>query len=543
MADTIIKLHDTVIIGGGISGLTAAALLNKQHINVCLIEAKDQLGGRAQSENWGTEGSDYWIDIGCQWIHYANKTQHQFVHDLWTDFGIDVFSEILTMHDVKNSELCESKVTDANGWILYDMETRKQYPSSLYTEITDTIIDYLDDTLLTRSYRNQMKQDPQKYPKRDYCLQDLFMDSYNECMLRNIHGEHDRIRKLKQFESTPFDTLFMQRCIDWALAWFEDYESLLCEESYYHWFDDEPVHHDDLDMNGKFGKLVEQMAARGIDSRLTEVRLNTECESISYNACADRMEIVTRNAQNGQRVTYHCKHVVVAVSVCCLQKRTIQIHDLKPEIWNTIDKGWGMLYSNKIIIQFDGPFQRNNHVKRLSILSPQKRYTEDDEKCTKSVYVPGMNQKYSMSRRHNNSNCNIWNTFLTPRYSEKLSCMNEDEMEQMILTELLAIFANVFGDELPKILRYKMTHWDRDRLFNGSWCYWRYNGGGLKACKRMQNLENRNLFNQAPLSGYNHQLLFAGDYTESGTGCAYDAYRSGKRVAEQIINVNTKTTD
>ncbi|XP_071107333.1 probable flavin-containing monoamine oxidase A [Haliotis cracherodii] len=69
-------LFDAIIVGAGISGLTAAHRLKKKepNIRVLVIEAKDRVGGRTYSVPLktvagtdGTEGTDVW-DLGSQWV-------------------------------------------------------------------------------------------------------------------------------------------------------------------------------------------------------------------------------------------------------------------------------------------------------------------------------------------------------------------------------------------------------------------------------------------------------------------------------------------
>ncbi|XP_046560280.1 probable flavin-containing monoamine oxidase A [Haliotis rubra] len=68
--------YDAIIVGAGISGLTAAHRLKKKdpNIRVLVIEAKDRVGGRTYSVPLktvsgtdGTEGTDVW-DLGSQWV-------------------------------------------------------------------------------------------------------------------------------------------------------------------------------------------------------------------------------------------------------------------------------------------------------------------------------------------------------------------------------------------------------------------------------------------------------------------------------------------
>ncbi|MBC9954487.1 FAD-dependent oxidoreductase [Leucobacter sp. cx-42] len=56
---------DTLIIGAGVSGLTAASLLTRAGRSVTVLEARDRIGGRVHSER--TAGKV--TDLGASWIH------------------------------------------------------------------------------------------------------------------------------------------------------------------------------------------------------------------------------------------------------------------------------------------------------------------------------------------------------------------------------------------------------------------------------------------------------------------------------------------
>ncbi|KTD75108.1 FAD-dependent oxidoreductase [Legionella waltersii] len=63
------KHYDTIIIGGGVAGLSAAKTLHDNQQNVLLIEARNRLGGRVDSTyDWG-----FAIEMGASWIHGINN--------------------------------------------------------------------------------------------------------------------------------------------------------------------------------------------------------------------------------------------------------------------------------------------------------------------------------------------------------------------------------------------------------------------------------------------------------------------------------------
>lgn len=60
------KKWPAVVVGGGVSGLVAATLLEAQGAEVLLLEARDRLGGRVQGFSGPTEGENY--DLGPSWV-------------------------------------------------------------------------------------------------------------------------------------------------------------------------------------------------------------------------------------------------------------------------------------------------------------------------------------------------------------------------------------------------------------------------------------------------------------------------------------------
>ena len=61
------KMVDTVILGAGWSGAVAARELTAKGYSVLVLEARDRIGGRAQT--WVAKGGEVKVDVGCSWIH------------------------------------------------------------------------------------------------------------------------------------------------------------------------------------------------------------------------------------------------------------------------------------------------------------------------------------------------------------------------------------------------------------------------------------------------------------------------------------------
>jgi monoamine oxidase len=58
--------YDAIIIGGGVSGLAAAAELTTSGYKTLVLEARERLGGRIHSASIGDEGAR--VDVGARWV-------------------------------------------------------------------------------------------------------------------------------------------------------------------------------------------------------------------------------------------------------------------------------------------------------------------------------------------------------------------------------------------------------------------------------------------------------------------------------------------
>lgn len=76
------------IIGAGLTGLSLAYFLRKQEINITLLEAQEQIGGRILTIK---EGQAPPIEMGATWI----GKQHTKILKLLNDLGLEVFEQTL----------------------------------------------------------------------------------------------------------------------------------------------------------------------------------------------------------------------------------------------------------------------------------------------------------------------------------------------------------------------------------------------------------------------------------------------------------------
>lgn len=56
---------DVLVLGAGMAGLSAAAMLQAQGVNVLVLEARQRIGGRV----WSSEALGVPLDLGASWIH------------------------------------------------------------------------------------------------------------------------------------------------------------------------------------------------------------------------------------------------------------------------------------------------------------------------------------------------------------------------------------------------------------------------------------------------------------------------------------------
>jgi monoamine oxidase len=70
-------MHDVLIVGAGLAGLTAARELTRAGLDVVVLEARDRVGGRT----WTSELNGVHFDFGGQWIGPTQRRMHALVDE------------------------------------------------------------------------------------------------------------------------------------------------------------------------------------------------------------------------------------------------------------------------------------------------------------------------------------------------------------------------------------------------------------------------------------------------------------------------------
>jgi SAM-dependent methyltransferase len=116
---------EIVIIGGGAAGIAAARRIADARLDCLLVEARSRLGGRAWTIN-----SEFPIDLGCGWLHSADRTPWRDVYDgsrlPYADETFDVLFTIGVMHhvavDQRNTFVSEARrvLRPGGGFVIFE---------------------------------------------------------------------------------------------------------------------------------------------------------------------------------------------------------------------------------------------------------------------------------------------------------------------------------------------------------------------------------------------------------------------------------------
>lgn len=100
--------YENIIIGAGITGLTAALELQRLNKNFLVLEANDYIGGRAKTS---ITASGIRYNEGCNWLHGEKNPLFKLVKKLKVPYTVDDGKKLLTYSDEGKIDLNITELT------------------------------------------------------------------------------------------------------------------------------------------------------------------------------------------------------------------------------------------------------------------------------------------------------------------------------------------------------------------------------------------------------------------------------------------------
>ncbi|XP_073966384.1 spermine oxidase-like [Choristoneura fumiferana] len=135
------QFYDTIVVGLGAAGVTAATTLVKAGRRVLGLEAQDRVGGRVNTVPFGNG----LVELGAEWIHGDQKN---CVYDLATKFNIPAVTQGLRLKTFRSNgeEVDKALVAELLQFSLHIVDHPPNQPEPLGTFITEKLLEYIKTT-------------------------------------------------------------------------------------------------------------------------------------------------------------------------------------------------------------------------------------------------------------------------------------------------------------------------------------------------------------------------------------------------------------
>lgn len=141
------KPYDVIIIGGGVSGLTAASKLQQKNYNVLVLEARNRIGGRVWSVSpWGAA-----LDMGASWVHgiknnpLTNIIKKCSVQTIPTTYSSDNYRLKLSdmvLYDHNGKRVSQAEIESTISLVLNFVKLINAYPHNTHTSFDKVLKQY-----------------------------------------------------------------------------------------------------------------------------------------------------------------------------------------------------------------------------------------------------------------------------------------------------------------------------------------------------------------------------------------------------------------
>jgi len=159
------ETYDAIIVGGGISGLSAAHTLKKNGVEkIVILEAADRIGGRVWTEDpWGSK-----LEMGASWIHgIENSPTFEIVKNMNITIQPTIYSHScltckmnsMALYDSNGKRLNKEDVTQLQDYVeqflqyLHEINTQNKNNSLTFVEALD---DFSKKNKLSEDFYNRL---------------------------------------------------------------------------------------------------------------------------------------------------------------------------------------------------------------------------------------------------------------------------------------------------------------------------------------------------------------------------------------------------
>ncbi|XP_068639643.1 lysine-specific histone demethylase 1 homolog 3-like [Aristolochia californica] len=440
------KVHGRVIIvGAGPAGLMAARHLQRQGISVCVLEARDRIGGRVYTD---CSSLSIPVDLGASIITGVEA-------DIATERRPDPSSLICAQLGLELTVL-------NSDCPLYDTMTGQKVPPDLDEALEAEFNSLLDDMVVLVAENGEGAMRMSLEEGLEYALMRRRSTQLEVAVEADSCGVSDDslVTGLTHEKSLPRTNLKVdvlspieRRVMDWHLANLEyGCAALLKEVSLPYWNQDDVyggfggAH---CMIKGGYGAVVESLG-KGLNIHFNHVVAEVNYGAVDSEGTGERRSKVRVSTSNGGE--FDGDAVLITVPLGCLKANTINFSPILPE-WKQFSiqrLGFGVL--NKVVMEFSSVFWDDT----VDYFGATAEETERRGQCfmfwnvKKTVGAP----------------------VLIALVVGKAAIDGQDMSSSDHVGHALMVLRKLFGeDSVPDPVASVVTNWGRDPFSRGAYSY------------------------------------------------------------------------
>ena len=472
------KVYDVIVIGAGVSGITAADALRQLGYDVVVLEAKDRSGGRL----WTDNSTGIPLDLGASWIHGIKNNP---IYVLTQKYGINTtptvsedHKDIRTVYDFveHKDEPRLNELEEKRLWNLFDDFNRYLFLKYSYIPINELEWRTLDRLLLYEPF--------------------LRKDAFSGKSIDDVLDEF-----LKEKGLTEDREIYESLASYWYTnTWATDIPNISAR----HYGMERQYSDHEVIFPGGYSQIIDKLTEE------LDIRHNHVVTKVDYRENVVKVTVVSKT--NPEQISEFKSFYVLSTLPLGVLKDSISnkkildteegivkfVPDLPSEKKDAINKiGMGTL--NKVFLIFDEPF-----------------WTSDLEQNFITVLREDETQWALFFNFYKYLKEPILLAFNSGKYGQELEKFSDEEIVDIAMSNLRDIYPNA-----PYPKDYKITRWSSDPFTRGSYSYTAVNSNPADYRKLAENV--------------NARLFFAGEATvPEAWGTVHGAYLSGIRAANEI---------